>query len=400
MTHVILALALLVAPSPCAPGNGGLVLPDGLCATLVAEGLEGPRQLTVSPEGIVYAALGSARGTYGVIALRDTTADGVADERNAWGAAGANDVELRDGWLYLAYKDRVLRWRLDAGGMRPVGDAETVVAGLPGDKSHGAKSILFGRGDTMFVNIGAPSNSCQREDRVSGNPGQLPCPELETRAGIWTFSASRTNQQAADGVRYATGLRNAMGLDIEPGTQALFATSHGRDQLTQNWGFSDEYGAENPGEELLLVTRNSDFGWPYCYFSRELGRKVLAPEYGGDGRKIGRCESVGPAASVYPGHWAPMAIAFARGDALGAEYAEGAFIAFHGSWNRAPLPQAGYRVVFQPFRQGKPAGEPRTVASGAEGETSLRAAGVALGPDGALYISADRNGRIWKVTRR
>src|SRR5687768_14562741 len=102
MTHVILALALLVAPSPCAPGNGGLVLPDGLCATLVAEGLEGPRQLTVSPEGIVYAALGSARGTYGVIALRDTTGDGVADERNAWGAAGANDVELRDGWLYLA----------------------------------------------------------------------------------------------------------------------------------------------------------------------------------------------------------------------------------------------------------------------------------------------------------
>jgi glucose/arabinose dehydrogenase len=400
MTNVISTLVLLLAAAPCAPGNGGLVLPDGLCATVVAEGLAGPRQLVVSEGGVVYAALGNAKGTHGVVALRDTDGDGVADERNTWGAPGANDVELREGWLYLAYKDRVLRWRLAPGGMGPAGEAETVIGGLPGDRSHGAKSILFGRGDTMFVNIGAPSNSCQGEDRVSGNPGRLPCPELETRAGIWVFSATRTNQKPEDGARYATGLRNAMGLAVEPGTQALFATSHGRDQLAQNWGFSDAYGAENPGEELSLVTKGSDFGWPYCYFSRELGTKVLAPEYGGDGKKIGRCEGVQPAAATYPGHWAPMAIAFARGDALGDEYAEGAFIAFHGSWNRAPLPQAGYRVVFQPFRGGKPAGEARTVATGAEGETSLRAAGVALGPDGALYISADRNGRIWRVTRR
>lgn len=400
MTNVLSVFALLFAAAPCAPGNGGLVLPDGLCATVVAEGLEGPRQLVVSPEGIVYAALGNAKGANGVVALRDTDGDGVADERQTWGAPGANDVELREGWLYLAYKDRVLRWRLAEGGMRPAGDAETVISGLPGDRSHGAKSILFGRGDTMFVNIGAPSNSCQGEDRVSGNPGRLPCPELETRAGIWVFSATRTGQQPQDGVRYATGLRNAMGLGIEPRTEALFATSHGRDQLAQNWGFSDAYGAENPGEELSLVTKGSDFGWPYCYYSRELGRKVLAPEYGGDGKKVDRCETVQPAVAVYPGHWAPMAIAFTRGAALGTEYAEGAFIAFHGSWNRAPLPQAGYRVVFQPFRDGKPVGEARTVATGAEGETSLRAAGVAVGPDGALYISADRNGRIWKVTKR
>lgn len=400
MTNVLSVFALLFAAAPCAPGNGGLVLPDGLCATVVAEGLEGPRQLVVSPEGIVYAALGNAKGANGVVALRDTDGDGVADERQTWGAPGANDVELREGWLYLAYKDRVLRWRLAEGGMRPAGDAETVISGLPGDKSHGAKSILFGRGDTMFVNIGAPSNSCQGEDRVPGNPGRLPCPELETRAGIWVFSATRTGQQPQDGVRYATGLRNAMGLGIEPRTEALFATSHGRDQLAQNWGFSDAYGAENPGEELSLVTKGSDFGWPYCYYSRELGRKVLAPEYGGDGKKVDRCETVQPAVAVYPGHWAPMAIAFTRGAALGIEYAEGAFIAFHGSWNRAPLPQAGYRVVFQPFRDGKPVGEARTVATGAEGETSLRAAGVAVGPDGALYISADRNGRIWKVTKR
>jgi glucose/arabinose dehydrogenase len=400
MTHSLLALALLLAPAPCAPGNGGLTLADGLCAIVVADGLEGPREIAVSATGTVYVALASAKGKYGVMALRDTTGDGVADVRRGWADPGANDVELRDGWLYLAYQDRVLRWRLAPDGLRPEGDAQVVVGGLPGDRSHSAKSIAFGRGDTMFVNIGAPSNSCQAQDRVSKVPGVLPCPELETRAGIWVFSATRTGQRQQDGARYATGLRNAMGLALEPRTLALYATSHGRDQLAQNWGFSEQYGAENPGEELSRVLLGSDFGWPYCYFSRELGKKVLAPEYGGDGTKEGRCTSVQPAATTYPGHWAPMALAFARGDALGREYAEGAFIAFHGSWNRAPLPQAGYRVVFQPFRDGAPAGEPRTVATGTESETWLRPAGVAMGPDGALYVSADKNGRIWKVVRK
>jgi len=250
------------------------------------------------------------------------------------------------------------------------------------------------------VNIGSLTNSCQVQDRVARSPGRDPCPDLDTRAGIWSFSATKPGQRQSDGVRYATGLRNAMGLALEPTTQALFATSHGRDQLAQNWGFSDEYSAENPGEELSLVTKGGDYGWPFCYFSREVGRKVLAPEYGGDGRKAGRCEKVQPAVAAYPGHWAPMALAFSRGSALGAEYADGAFIAFHGSWNRAPLPQAGYRVGFQPFQGGKPVGEARNVAQGAESETSLRAAGVAIGPDGALYISADQNGQVWRVVRK
>jgi len=400
MTHLLLALALLGPTPPCAPGNGGLKLADGLCATVLADGLTGPRQLTVSPEGTVYVALANGKGEHGVVALRDTSGDGVADVRNAWGTPGASDVELREGWLYLAYNDRVVRWRLAPDGLRPTGDAETIVTGLPGTQGHSAKSILFGRGDTMFVNIGSLTNSCQVQDRVAKSPGREPCPDLDTRAGIWSFSATKPAQRQQDGVRYATGLRNAMGLALEPTTQALFATSHGRDQLTQNWGFSDEYGAENPGEELSLVTKGGDYGWPYCYFSRELGRKVLAPEYGGDGNKTGRCDKVQPAVAAYPGHWAPMALAFSRGSALGAAYAEGAFIAFHGSWNRAPLPQAGYRVVFQPFHDGKPVGEARTVAQGAESDTSLRAAGVALGGDGALYISADQNGRVWRVVRK
>ena len=159
-------------------------------------------------------------------------------------------------------------------------------------------------------------------------------------------------------------------------------------------------GIENPSEEFGPITQGIDYGWPYCYYDPRNHRKVQTPEYGGDGNKTGRCDKVQPAVAAYPGHWAPMALAFSRGSALGAAYAEGAFIAFHGSWNRAPLPQAGYRVVFQPFHDGKPVGEARTVAQGAESDTSLRAAGVALGGDGALYISADQNGRVWRVVRK
>lgn len=394
-----LLAAVARAPQPCAPDDGGLRLADGFCATLFAEEADAPRQIALGADGVLYAALGSRRGAAGVVALRDADGDGRAEQRNAWGPGGANDVELRDGYLYLAYPDRIVRWRLAPDGMRPAGDTEVVVGGLPADRSHAAKSLLFGAGDTMFVNIGSPSNSCQGEDRAKGSPGLLPCPELETRAGLWAFSASRTGQGARDGTRYATGLRNAMALAREPGSGALFAATHGRDQLSASWGFGDAYNAENPAEEFMRVAQGDDFGWPYCYHSHETGGKVLAPEYGGDGKQVGRCAGVKPAALAFPGHWAPMAIAFGNA-AVGAGYADGAFVAFHGSWNRAPLPQQGYRVVFAPFRDGAPTGEFRTFAIGRDGETGIRPAGVAVAADGAVYVASDRPGRVWRVTRR
>ncbi len=103
----------------------------------------------------------------------------------------------------------------------------------------------------MYVNIGSPTNSCQEKDRTKGSPGVDPCPELDTRAGIWRFSASRAGQQQADGTRYATGIRNSTALGVRPGTAQLYGGTNGRDQLSTNWGFSDAYNAENPGEELI-----------------------------------------------------------------------------------------------------------------------------------------------------
>lgn len=381
----------------CDPDNGGLVLPRGACATVVASGIGAVRQLAVAPNGDLYAAI--ANGGSGVLALRDTNGDGKPDQRASFGPGGANDVEIRDGYLYLALNDRILRYRLTPGKLEPEGQVETVVSDLPDDGNHKAKSLAFRPGGEMYVSVGSATNSCQKADRRARSPGLDPCRELETRAGIWLFSADRVGQRFGDGRRFATGLRNPLALTTKPGTEELYAAVHGRDQLGDNWGFSDQANADNPAEELVKVGAGDDFGWPYCYYSNDYKKKVLAPEYGGDGQKVGRCASAKNPLLAFPGHWAPLAIAFYQGAQFGPQYKGGLFVAFHGSWNRAPLPQAGYRVVFVPFKDGRPSGQYSTFVTSKEGPTSLRASGLAVAPDGSLYISADQNQKIWKVSR-
>ncbi len=390
-----------LADPKCDPDNGGLVLPEGFCATVVASQLGPVRQVAVGPNGDLYAALSGKPGdnTGGVLAFRDKDGDGKPDERASFGPGGGNDVKVHNGYVYYALNDRIVRYRLGDGKLEPSGKEETVVSGLPSDGGHQAKSLAFGADNAMYVNVGSKTNSCQKTDRLPASPGKDPCAELERRAGIWRFSADRLGQGFADGRRYATGLRNAMALATQPGTEALFAAVHGRDQLSDNWGFSNEVNANNPAEELVRVESGGDYGWPYCYYSNQSKKKVLAPEYGGDGEKVGRCSAALNPILVFPGHWAPMALAFYTSNAFGPKYKDGLFAAFHGSWNRAPLPQEGYRVVFVPFTNGRPTGEYSTFATEKGGPTSLRASGVAVAPDGSLYISADQNGKIWKVTK-
>jgi glucose/arabinose dehydrogenase len=400
-----LVLLLCLAPpgaaaqgrTACLPGSGGLTLPAGFCAAVFAEDAGQVRQLAVAADGVLYAAVRETGE--GVLALRDRDGDGRVEERTTFGPGPGNDVEVWDGHLYFAQTDRVVRWRLPARGLEPEGPPETIVSGLPDDGNHREKSLAFGAGGVMYVAIGSATNSCQRTDRQAGSPGRDPCRELERHAGIWAFDAGRPGQRFADGRRFATGLRNPLALAVRPGTGTLFAAVHGRDQLGDNWGYSDEANAENPAEELVTVEAGDDFGWPYCYYSSEYRKKVLAPEYGGDGRKVGRCAEVKAPVVDFPAHWAPLALAFYGAEAFGPEYAGGLFVAFHGSWNRAPLPQSGYRVVFVPFEGGAPSTDFQTFAIGGN-PTALRASGLAVGSDGSLFIAGDANGTIWKVVRQ
>jgi glucose/arabinose dehydrogenase len=394
----------------CAPDNAGLTLPTGFCAMLVSEGIEGTRHLAVADNGDVFVSIQNYRRersgplvSGGVAVLRDTDGDGRADMTERWGENGGNDVLLTEGFVYHAPNDAVLRYPLSGGSMTPSGPPDSIVAGLPATENHTAKSIAIGPDGSLYVNIGSPSNACMEQTRTAGSPGQDPCPQLATRAGIWRFDATRTGQTQADGTRFATGLRNTVALRLDPETGVLYGAVHGRDQLHDMFPdmFTVDQNAEKPAEEFVRLVEGADYGWPYCYFDPETGLKVLAPEYGGDGNEIGRCANKSMPIIGFPGHWAPDDLEFYTGSQFPGRYQGGAFIAFHGSWNRAPNPQEGYRVVFVPAVNGEPGSEWETFADGfRELPNPARPVGLAMGPDGSLYVSDSVEGRIWRILYR
>jgi glucose/arabinose dehydrogenase len=385
----------------CARDNAGLTLPAGFCAVLFAENVGRPRHLAVAPNGDVFAA----RRDGGVVVLRDTTRDGKADViATFWSGASGSGIALASDAVYFAPGDRVIRIPWNPGELKPAGPEETIAMNLP-TGGHGEKGIALGPNNSLFVSFGSRTNSCQPEgqDRTGPVPGVNPCIELEQRAGVWRFDARKTSQTPADGKRWATGLRNPMALSIQPGTGTLYAGVHGRDQLFENWGWPEEEGRENPAEVVFELPEGSDGGWPYCFFDSRRHLMLQNPEYGGDptGTKVGDCNTKLMPAVAFPGHWAPNATVFYGGTQFPARYRGGLFVAFHGSWNRGPRDrpdlQQGYRVTFSPFQNGKAAGTYETFAAPSGEPTSIRPTGLAIGPDGSLYISADAQGKIWKV---
>ena len=394
------------AAPPCDANNGGLTLPQGFCAAVVAENVGAARHLVVTQNGDLFVATRSEGGRGGgVVALRDTNGDGKMDTRQKLGDNGGTGIALRNGYLYYATTTSVLRNKMTPGVMMPAAAAETIVGGLPDQRAHAEKGIAFdGRGG-LYVNVGAPSNACQQPDREAKVAGQDPCPLLEKHGGIWRFDENKPGQKQTDGKRFATGLRQMMGLAWHD--NALWIVMHNRDSLDTLWPgqFTAEQNAEWPAEYLVRATDGSNFGWPYCFYNNAEKKLVTNPEYGGDGKKTDRCGAFTPPVVAFPGHWAPNDLLFYTGTQFPKRYQGGAFVAFHGSWNRAPLPQGGYNVTFVPFSAGKP-GARETFADGFAGKSPLmnpddaaaRPAGVAMGPDGSLYIAEDTKGKIWRVT--
>ena len=401
----------------CAPDNGGITLPDGFCAAVVADDVGRARHLVLSPTGALYVALADAPDgsvTGGVLALKDTDGDGDADQSARFGTKGGNGIAYAFGHLFFAQDDRVVRYLLPPWRFLPIGSPRTVVSGLPVTGDHKNKTVVVGGlgpyFGTMFVNIGSASNACQVENRVPHSPGVDPCPELPVRAGVWQFAAFGHDQTQGDGRRFAKGLRNMVALDINPRDGRLYGVQNGRDQLSELWPeiFTPAQDLILPSEELFRIDRNADYGWPYCFHDPGIG-KVLAPEYGGDGKMEGRCAAVREPLSVFPAHWAPLSMLFYTGHQFPARYRRGTFVAFHGSRFEPEGQPAGpgYNVVFVPFEDGQPSSEYEVFADGFAGpglplpDAALhRPVGLAQGPDGSLYISDDKGGRIWRVVYR
>jgi len=385
--------------------NDGLTLPEGFCAIVVADSLGRGRHLTVRDNGDIYVALRQPNDHGAIAALRDLDGDGRADDTAFFGETGGTGIHLRGGYLYFAADTFIVRYPLGEG-LLPVGEAEPIVTGFVNQRGHAVKPFEFDDSGNMYVNIGAPSNACMEQLRTPGSPGQDPCPELEGTGGVWRFAADSVGQTLADGVRYATGIRNGVANAWNATTGKLYVVQHGRDDLHRFWPelFTADQNNDLPSEEFFEVEEGDDFGWPFCYHDPIKDLKVLNPEYGGDGTEVGRCADTKDPIYGFPGHWAPNDLLFYDGELFPERYHGGAFVAFHGSWNRQPV-QRGFQVTFLPFADGVATGAHEAFADGFTGTDSLsvansaktRPTGLATGPDGALYISDSVKGRIWRV---
>jgi glucose/arabinose dehydrogenase len=349
------------------------------------------------------------------MALRDVDGDGKADIFKRFGdypndGRFATEMKIHNDYLYYSSELVVYRQKLDPNNLIPKGKPEVIMVDEYPIRWHNAKSLAFDNKGGMYVTFSAPTNACEDLRLTAGDPnavvkGEFPCSQLNILGGVWRFDENKLEQRQSDGVRFATGLRSIVGITWNKKQDNLYAVNHGRDYLHNH--APDYYSKwENsvlPSEEFMIIKKDDDFGWPYTYYDHFKSKRMLAPEYGGDGKQ----EAKGYAEPIMglPAHWAPNDLLFYTGSQFPDRYKDGAFIAFHGSTNRGPYPQAGYIVAFIPFKNGKPAGNLEVFADGFTQtdlvkqmkDSKYRPMGLAQGPDGSLYISESKNGKIWRV---
>lgn len=417
MSHLVpwglLAFAF-AALSARAEQTDGIVLPKGFYAEVVYEGSGPARHLAVRDNGDIYVTTQlppfstyDPKANRGILALRDRDKDGRVDTVEQFTDILGTGIRFHRGGLYVSDHVGIYRFKFKGKELVPSGPREAIVAGFTPESQHADKTFAFDQRGKMYVNVGGPSNACQETDRTPNTAGMNPCPQLARAGGIWQFDATRVNQRPEHGLRYATGIRNAVAIDWNRTGGALFVAVHGRDQLDTLWPqyYSAEDNAETVAEEFLLVRKDANFGWPYAYYDMRRGMRMMSPEYGGDGKTPAPPGIYSDPLIAFPAHWAPNDLLFYDGKAFPAKYRGGAFIAFHGSWNRSPLPQRGYNVVFVPFNKNTP-GEWEIFADNFAGgeikdnhpaNAAHRPIGLAVDRAGSLYVMDSLRGRIWRI---
>ncbi|KAA9353733.1 PQQ-dependent sugar dehydrogenase [Larkinella humicola] len=376
-------------------------LPAGFSASILTTDLGAARHMAVSKNGDIYVKLGKLKDGKGIYRLRDTNKDGVIDEQTGFGDYPGTGIFIKDDYLYASSNSGVYRYQLNEKGevMQP-DQPEKIVEGLRLKERDQSKSIAVDNQSMIYVNVASDNDACRE---AGTGKGLMPCPLLDSAAGIWQFKTNRLNQSYSDGVRFATGLKNTVGLDWNTKTNSLFVVQHGRGKFHDFYPeyYTPKHSAELPAETMYEVKKGSDGGWPYVYYDHIQKKKILAPEYGGDGKKTGGEKAMNPVVA-FPAHLAPNGLLFYTGTMFPEKYRNGAFVAFHSQ--SAEL-QKGYLVAFVPFKNGKPSGAWEVFADNfagidlakPTGPVQHRPCGLAQGPDGSLYVSDDLGGTIFRI---
>ena len=396
--------------------NGGLFLPTGFQSLVVHEGVGQSRHIAVNENEDIYVKLRLDYGRKGNVALRDKNGDGKADIIQRFGdypndGRFATEMRINDGYLYYSSERVVYRQKLNPDLLVPDSPVEVILTDPFPIRWHNAKSIAFDKQDNMYVTFSGFTNSCEDMTKGYDDPmatvlGRNPCDELELLGSIWKFDKNKLNQTLTDGIKYSTGIRSVVGITWNNKIDQLFAVNHGRDYLFNHAPkfFSEWDNAVLPSDEFMKISEGDDYGWPYTYYDHFKSQRFMAPEYGGDGNILPSNQYKDPIYGL-PAHWAPNDLLFYTGNMFPERYRNGAFIAFHGSTNRTPYPQAGYIVGFMPFKNGIPSGKLEIFADGFAQldlikdakDAKYRPMGLAQGPDGSLYISDSKKGKIWRV---
>jgi glucose/arabinose dehydrogenase len=413
-----LAASVITASAlkPTADEPDGLRLPPGFHATVVAEGLGAIRHLAVSAKGNIYISTprdqqGNGNGA-GVIALHLDSSH-KADQTQHFGSVdGGTGIRFYDGALYASTPSTIYRFTFTGDELVPTKQPEAIVDGMPTEHpgfNRANRPIAFDGKGNLYVALDGSGNLCTQSQTPPGAPSSStapvalnPCPDLGKRSGVWRFNATRLGQRfPADGEQLATGIRDMTTLDWSSADGNLYGIMHGRDNSNRFWPqiFSAE-DEEHVADEMHRITKGTNFGWPYTYYDGARNLRLVAPEYGGDGRKSPPAGTYStPVLTFHSRRVAPVDLQFYTGKQFPPQYRGGAFIVLHGTGNKS-----GYNVVFVPFDRNGKAGSPTVFADGfaafdsaKPGPPKYRPVGAAVAPDGSLYIADSQKGRVWRI---
>ena len=366
---IVIALLLLTSPlfaqtqpAPQAPPVPvELTVPAGFQASVFASGIAGGRLMAVAPDGTIYIA---KQGAGEVVALPDKNKDGKADETIvvAKGLTRPHSVAFHKGYLYIATNPAVLRMKYANGKVE--GTPEKFIDLPVSTTSHWTRTIVWGKDNRLYVSIGSSCNVCEEPD--------------ERRTTIMVY-----NEDGTGGKPFAKGLRNAIGIDFDPKTNKIWAGDMGQDGL----------GAEKPGDEINLIEEGKHYGFPYFVGNNEANTGLK------EAKGSMKPEQCTPPAFQLDAHASPIDLRFYTGKQFPSAYRGAMFLVLHGSGEKNRPTKVGYKVVRVVMKDGKAMGI-EDFATGwlKDNQFNGRPAGLITGADGALYISDDNKGFIYRVS--